>query len=121
MMEINHAQINTALRYASGYLASGATVLILFGILPADTVHAIVDQSQKVLGDLKQTIGDSYVLVGLVAPVVATYIAKKGWNKSSDKSQVATVEAIPTAHVITTDPKLVSPGVKLVDTLTPHL
>ena len=99
--------------------ASVSTVVAGLGLLPADTIHAIVDQSQLVLGDLQKTIGDSYVLVGLVGPIVLAYAAKKGWTAASVKSQTTTVQNLTQNQVLTTDYKLAAevPGVQAVSTL----
>jgi len=112
------AQISAGIRYASGYLATGGTVIVAIGLLPPDTAHGIVDASQKVLTDLKQLVGDSYLLAGLVLPVVAGLLARLGIRAASPKSQVASVQALPTVQVLTTDPKLATaPDVKLVEKL----
>jgi hypothetical protein len=112
-------QVNAGLRYAgtfAGAIGAGVTVL---GILPPDTAHAIVASSQKVLSDLQQLVGDSYVLAGLVFPVAAAILARIGWNSASKKSQVAAVEANGDTHVVTTNENLAKsvPGVEVVTKL----
>lgn len=109
------AQINTLIRYASGYLATGGAIFVAAGALPPDTVHSIVDAAQKVLDDIKQLIGDSYLLVALVFPLVMAAAAKIGWTSASPKNQIAAVQSLPTAQVIVSDPKLAEgiPGVKV--------
>ena len=109
------AQVNAALRYAgtaAGAIGAGVAVL---GIIPPETAHAIVQSAQKVLGDLQQLIGDSYVLAGLVFPIVIAILAKIGVNSASPKSQIAAVQALPTAQVTVSDPKLAEgiPGVQV--------
>lgn len=81
------SQINAGFRYAGGYVATGGAVIATMGLLPADTVHSIVDAAQKVFTDLQQLIGDSYLLAGLVLPIAMGVIAKMGWNSASTKSQ----------------------------------
>ena len=133
------AQVNSALRYAGTAVSTIGAGAVLLGVLPADTAHAIVEASQKVLTDLQQLIGDAYVLAGLVFPVVIALITRLGWNAVSTKSQVAAVKAaspetlvaavnavdpktlvaavqdMDAANVTVTDPKLAEgiPGVKV--------
>jgi len=112
------AQINAGIRYLSGYLATGGAIIVALGLLPPDTAHAILDASQKVLTDLKQLIGDSYLLAGLVLPVAAAFLARLGIKAASPKNQIASVQALPQAQVLVTDPRLkATPEVKVVDKL----
>ena len=132
------AQIGAGIRYAGGYIATGGALIITFGLLPSGEAHGIVDASQKVLTDLQQLVGDSYLLVGLVAPVIMAAIARMGWNSASPAGQVASLKAsspgqvaeavkdvdpktlvaatqsLSAAQVTVSDPALASPGVKVV-------
>lgn len=112
---MTQAQFNAALRYVSGYVATGGAVVVTIGLLPADQAHAIVDTMQKVLTDLKQLVGDSYLLAGLVLPIVMGIITRIGWKSASPEKQAASVNSLEHASVVTTDPKLAAAaGVPLV-------
>jgi hypothetical protein len=96
-------QVYTGIRYASGYIATGGAIVVMAGALPADTVHAIVNASQKVLTDLQQLIGDSALLVTLIFPIAMTVIAKLGLNSARPDSQkTAVVAAQPNTVVVET-------------------
>ena len=115
MQPPTQAQIYAGLRYASTWIATAGAVVVTIGMLPADTAHSIVDAAQKLLADLKQTIGDAYLLAALLFPVIAGIVAKIGWTSASLKKQIAVVQASPNAQVTVTDPKLAEgiPGVKV--------
>ena len=115
MQAPTQAQIYAGIRYASTWVVTAGAVVVTIGMLPPDTAHAIVDASQRLLVDLKQTIGDSYVLAGLLFPIIAGILAKIGWSSASLKKQIAVVQASPQAQVTVTDPKLAEgiPGVKV--------
>ncbi|HZS57559.1 MAG TPA: hypothetical protein VFA65_24375 [Bryobacteraceae bacterium] len=115
---ITQAQIGEGIRYVSGYIATAGAIIVTIGLLPADTAHSIVDQSQKVLTDLQQTISDGYLLAGLVFPVIMAAIARMGWKSASPVSQAKSVNSLDHAAVVTTDKKLaVAAGVPLVEKL----
>lgn len=109
------AQVNSALRYAGTAAVSVGGFVTFIGILPPETAHAIVDTFQKLMTDLQPVVGDVYKLTWLIAPVIAVWLAKMGWNSASPKSQVAAVQGRSDAQVETTNPELAKvPGVKLV-------
>ena len=112
---ITQSQIYTFLRYAGTWVATAGAVVVTIGIVPHDTATHIVDASQKLLDDLKQTVGDAYVLAGLLFPIIAGALARIGWKSASPKKQIAAVQALPEAQVTVTDPKLAEgiPGVQV--------
>ena len=59
---------------------------------------------------------DSFVSDVTTALVALVTAGAGGWSfyKNSKKAQVATVQALPEAKVLVSDPKLLSPGVELV-------
>ncbi len=59
---------------------------------------------------------DSFVSDVTTALVALITVASAGWSfyTNSNKSQVASVQALPEAKVLVSDPKLLSPGVELV-------
>lgn len=133
------AQVNAGLRYAGTAVSTIGAGVVVLGLLPPDNAHAIVEAAQKVLTDLQQLVGDSYILAGLLFPVIVGILARMGWTSASTKSQVAAVNAtspqtlvaavkavapkalvaavqdMPAAQVTVTDPKLAEgiPGVKV--------
>ena len=113
----SQSQINAGLRYAGTAVGTIGTVATVMGVLPPDTAHAIVQSSQKVLTDLQQLIGDSYLLFVLVFPVIVGWLARVGYKSASPKSQVAAVQAMPAVQVTVSDPNLATAGVKVVDKL----
>src|ERR1700722_4942413 len=112
------AEINTALRYGGTAAGSVATVFTMFGLIPADSAHQIVEAFQKLMTDLQLVVGDLYVLAALIFPVVVGILAKLGWNSARPENQIASVKAMspktliasvqemPEAQVTVTDPKL---------------
>jgi hypothetical protein len=94
------SQFNAGFRYAGGYVATGGAVIATMGLLPADKAHAIVDAAQKVLTDLQQLVGDSYLLGALVFPIAMGVIAKMGWNSASTSNQKQSVMAAEPNTVI---------------------
>ena len=132
------AQINSSIRYYSGYVVAGGTLLVTFGLIPPATAHALIDALQKFATDLQALVGDSYVIVGIVGPIILGAIARRGWNSASPAGQVASLKAsspgqvaeavkdvdpktlvaatqsLSAAQVTVSDPALASPGVKVV-------
>lgn len=113
------AQINAALRYAGTAVGTIASFAAMLGFLTADQSTALVADVKAVIDDLGQLFGDVSKLVLFLIPIATVWLAKIGYSSASPKSQVASVEAMPTAHVTTTDPKLAEgiPGVQVVSTL----
>jgi hypothetical protein len=116
MMFPAQSQIAAGLRYAGVIASSVSTVVVGFGLLPADTAHAIVDAFQKLMSDLQPVFGDLYVLGGLLFPIIAGVLVRMGWKASSPKSQAAAVQSRNDQQVLTTNADLAKdvPGVKLV-------
>lgn len=110
------SQIAAGLRYVGVIATTVSSVAVGFGIVPAETAHAIVDAFQKLMSDLQPVLGDLYVLAGLLGPVIAAFIVRMGWKAASPKSQVASVQARSDAQVLTTNVDLAKdvPGVKVV-------
>jgi chromate transport protein ChrA len=100
------SQINAGLRYAGGYVATGGAIAVAAGSLPPATVHSLVDAAQKVIGDLQQLVGDSYVLFGLAFPIIMGVVAKFGWNSARPANQKQAIIAAEPNTIIaeTTSP-----------------
>ena len=96
----SQTQIYAALRYAGVMAGTLGTVATVIGLLPSDNASAVVTAFQKVLADLQQTIGDFYILAGLVCPIVVLALAKLGWNSASPTSQAASVAEQPHTIVV---------------------
>jgi|HubBroStandDraft_1064217.scaffolds.fasta_scaffold23420_7 hypothetical protein len=114
------SQINAALRYAGTAAGAIGGFVAALGLLPPDSAHAIVTAAQKVLTDLQQLVGDAYVLAGLVFPIAVAVLGKMGWSSASTKSQIASVQALPSAQVVVSDPALAEgiPGVQVAQQVT---
>jgi hypothetical protein len=110
-----NAQFAAALRYAGTAAGTIATVGAALGVLTPDQSAALIADMHAVLDDISQLVGDLWKLALLLLPVATFYLAKMGWNSASPKSQIASVQALPQAQVIVTDPELARdiPGVKV--------
>jgi hypothetical protein len=97
-------QINTAIRYTGQSAATIGAMVVAAGAFPAANVHALVDAAQKVLTDLQQLVGDSYVLAGLAFPVVMFVIGKLGWNSARPENQKQSIIAAQPNTVIVETP-----------------
>lgn len=98
------AQLNAGLRYGGSWIATGGAIVVTIGLIPPDTAHALVDAAQKVLGDLKQLVGDSYILAGLAFPVVMGLLAKFGYSSANpEKQKQAVVSDQPNTIVVQTN------------------
>jgi hypothetical protein len=106
-------QVYTLLRYAGVSAGTAGTIGALLNVADPATIHAIVAQFQMVADDLTKLFGDSWKLGYLAFPIVAVWLAKIGVKSSSTPAQVAAVQALLTAQVVTTDPDLAKtvPGV----------
>lgn len=111
---ITQAQVNTGLRYAGVVAGTLGSVAVVLGTLDAHTASGIVAAFQQLVSDLQLVVGDFYKLAVLVCPIVVGWLAQMGVRSSSPKSQVASVQSLPAAQVLVSDPKLLSPGVTLV-------
>ena len=111
------SQIYAALRYVGVMAGTVRSVLAFIGAIDPTTAHNIVAAFQAVVADLTQLLGDMSKLLLLIIPVVTIWLAKIRWNSASPKSQIATVQAMPQAQVIVSDPKLAQgiPGVQVVN------
>jgi hypothetical protein len=109
-------QIKSAFRYAGTAVGAIATMGAALGVLSPEQSAALVADVHAVIDDLTQLFGDVWKLVLLVLPVATFWLAKMGWNSASPKAQIASVQAMPQANVVVTDPKLAEgiPGVKVV-------
>ena len=101
-------QVNAATRHLASFAAGAIAV---FGL------ESKVDPSQMtaLINGLGALSDDVISIVGIITPMVAALYAARA---SSPKSQIASVQALPQAQVIVTDPKLASPGV-IVDPTAP--
>ena len=134
------SQTNAALRYAGTTVGSAASILVLLGLIDANTSTQLIAAFHKFFDDLQALIGDVYVIVGIAGPIVIVWLGKIGYNSASPKNQVAAAlaadpktmidavnasnpkiiiaaaQAIPAAQVNVTDPQLAAgiPGVKVV-------
>ena len=111
---ITQAEVNAGLRYAGVVAGTLGSVGVVLGTVDASTASGIVAAFQQLMTDLQLVVGDLYKLGVLVFPIAVTLLARLGVHAASPKSQVASVQSLPTAQVLTTDPALVTPGVKLV-------
>lgn len=111
---ITQAQINTGLRYAGVVAGTLGSAAVLLGTLDSHTAAGIVAAFQQLMSDLQLVVGDFYKLGILVGPIVVGWLAQMGVHSASPKSQVASVQSLPAAQVLVSDPKLLAPGVKLV-------
>lgn len=112
-------QVYTALRYAGMSAGSIASLFVVLGVLSPDQSAGLVASFQQVVNDLIQLFGDTYKFALLAIPVLTLWLGKIGYTSASPAKQAAAVQALPTAQVTTTDPKLAAavPGVTLVDKL----
>lgn len=115
------AQVYAGLRYAGTAAGTIGTIAALVGVTNQETSQSIVASLQAVINDLTQLFGDTSKLVLLVIPVATIWLGKIGYNSSSPKSQIASVQALPQAQVTVTDPKLAEgiPGVTVMTSPAP--
>jgi hypothetical protein len=119
------AQTNTALRYAGTTVGSAASILVLLGLIDANTSTQLIAAFHKFFDDLQALVGDVYVIVGIAGPIIVVWLGKIGYSSASPKNQtasalaaepktvIAAVNALPNASVTVSDPALATPGVKV--------
>ena len=109
------AQLAAAGRYAGAAAGTAATVGAVLGVLTPEQSAAFVADVHAVIDDMANLFGDVSKLVLLVMPIATVWLAKIGYSSASPKSQIASVQAMPQAQVVVSDPKLAEgiPGVKV--------
>jgi ethanolamine utilization microcompartment shell protein EutL len=108
-------QLAAAGRYAGAAAGTAATVGAVLGVLTPEQSAAFVADVKAVIDDMANLFGDVSKLVLLVMPIATVWLAKIGYNSASPKAQIASVQAMPQAQVVVSDPKLAEgiPGVKI--------
>lgn len=104
-MTIDVHSIPGVLRNVATFAAGAATT---FGVLSVAQSQGVVAAITQVSNGLGQIIAGVGALAGIIMPIWVAY-------KSSKAGTVATVQAQPDTHVVTTDPavKQAVPGVTL--------
>jgi hypothetical protein len=98
-------QVLAATRNIASFAAGAIAVLGLSSKINTDAVIALITS----LGTL---VNDAVVVIGLITPLVAAWLAG---HSASARSQIAAVQALPEAQVVVTNPKLAEgiPGVEV--------
>ncbi len=100
-----NAQVLAATRNAASFAAGAVVMFGLGSKIDPQTVTTLVNA----LGTL---FSDAITVIGLATPIIAAWYAS---HSASPKSQIASVQALPEAQVVVTDPKLAEgiPGVRV--------
>ncbi len=108
-------QVYAGLRYSGVVAGTVGSLFVFLGAMDQQTSQSAIDAFRQMLDGMQQFLGGAYKFVYVLAPVVTIWLAKIGWNSASPKNQIASVQALPQAQVIVTDPKLAEgiPGVKV--------
>ena len=113
MTRPSSTQIYAALRYAGTSLGTIGSIAAFIGVLTPDESTTFVADMHLIIDDLVQLFGDVSKFALFLIPIATVWLAKIGFNSVSPKKLIATVQAMPEAQVIVTDPKLASPGVEI--------
>lgn len=109
------AQVAAAARYAGTSIGTLGSAAALFGVMSQDQSATFVADLHAIVEDLVQLFGDLSKFALFIIPIATVWLAKIGFSSASPKNQIASVQALPQAQVVVTDPKLAEgiPGVKV--------